>query len=208
MEKIIIVDDDPDIVKIAATRLRAAGYEVLTAGDGESGWRAIREHKPGVVVLDLMMPKMHGFAVCQELRKDSSLSQVRVVVTSAKSYPVDVAKAKELGADVYLMKPYDLEELVGTVRALLYSAQSRLWVKFWGTRGSIATPGPATMRYGGNTSCVEVRCGGQLFIFDGGLRLRPLGHERVKGGHPREFDLVYTHTQLDHCHGPAAFAPC
>src|SRR5580765_3804284 len=71
-------------------------------------------------------------------------------------------------------------------------------VRFWGVRGSIACPGPSTARYGGNTSCVEVRCGDQLFIFDGGSGLRLLGNELMKGGNPRDFDLFYTHTHLDH----------
>jgi phosphoribosyl 1,2-cyclic phosphodiesterase len=81
-------------------------------------------------------------------------------------------------------------------------------VRFWGVRGSIACPGPATVRYGGNTSCIEIRCGGQLVIFDAGSGVRLLGDMLMRGEHPREFDLFFTHTHLDHCHGLPFFAPC
>ena len=81
-------------------------------------------------------------------------------------------------------------------------------VRFWGVRGSIACPGPRTARYGGNTSCIEIRCGGKLFIFDSGSGIRDLGNLLMKGDHPRDFDLFYTHTHLDHCHGLPFFAPC
>lgn len=87
-------------------------------------------------------------------------------------------------------------------------AQSEFSVKFWGVRGSIACPGPDTVRYGGNTSCVEVRCGEHVLIFDGGSGLRPLGDSLVKSAHPVNVDLFYSHTHLDHIIGLPFFAPC
>jgi phosphoribosyl 1,2-cyclic phosphodiesterase len=80
-------------------------------------------------------------------------------------------------------------------------------VRFWGVRGTIACPGPATLRYGGNTACVEVRCGDHLTILDGGTGLRPLGLALQASGQPVDADLLYGHTHLDHILGLPFFAP-
>ena len=85
--------------------------------------------------------------------------------------------------------------------------QSDLTIRFWGVRGSIPCPGPETVRYGGNTSCVEMRCGRRLMIFDGGSGLRPLGNALVAGGRPVDLDLFYSHTHLAHIVGLPFFAP-
>jgi len=163
-----IVDDDTDIRRIVEVRWRIAGFTVLTAEDGEAGLRLIRAEKPPVVLLDLMMPMMHGFTVCQVIRSDPSLQGTFIIVASAKAYSADIKKAKELGADLYVNKPYDLEALVSTIQEALASKRGAIAVKFWGMRGSIATPGRTTLRYGGNTSCVEVRCGETAMLLDCG----------------------------------------
>ncbi|HET9716226.1 MAG TPA: MBL fold metallo-hydrolase [Pseudolabrys sp.] len=80
-------------------------------------------------------------------------------------------------------------------------------VRFWGVRGSIACPGPSTIRYGGNTPCIEVRCGGHVLIFDAGTGLRPLGIELVKDSRINEVDIFITHCHLDHVVGLPFFAP-
>lgn len=84
-------------------------------------------------------------------------------------------------------------------------SQSDFFVRFWGVRGTVACPGPATLRHGGNTSCLEVRCGGRLLIFDGGTGLRPLGHHLDASG-PVDADLYFTHTHLDHIQGVPFFS--
>jgi phosphoribosyl 1,2-cyclic phosphodiesterase len=81
-------------------------------------------------------------------------------------------------------------------------------VRFWGVRGSIPCPGPDTVRYGGNTSCVEIRCGGHLLIFDGGTGLRLAGGELMRAAEPPVIDLFYSHTHFDHICGLPFFAPC
>jgi phosphoribosyl 1,2-cyclic phosphodiesterase len=87
-------------------------------------------------------------------------------------------------------------------------AQPDCTVRFWGVRGSIACPGPDTVRYGGNTSCVEIRCGARRLIFDGGTGLRLLGNELTHSGGAAELDLFYSHTHFDHICGLPFFAPC
>ena len=93
MEKIVLVDDDADIRRVVEIRLRLAGFQVLTASDGEAGLQLIRAEKPRLALLDLMMPRKHGFAVCQEIRSDPNLRGMRIIVGSAKTYAPDVKKA-------------------------------------------------------------------------------------------------------------------
>lgn len=209
MAKVVIVDDDADIRRIAELRLRIAGFTVLTAEDGEAGLQMIRAEKPPVVLLDLMMPKMHGFAVCQAIRSDPNLQGTYIIVASAKAYSADIKKAKELGADQYLNKPYDLEALVSTIQKALASKSSAIAVKFWGTRGSIATPGRTTLRYGGNTSCVEVRCGETVILLDCGTGAREAGlalAQEFKGKN-LHVHLFFSHTHWDHIQGFPFFVP-
>jgi len=86
--------------------------------------------------------------------------------------------------------------------------QPEFSVRFWGVRGSIACPGQATARYGGNTSCVEIRCGERVLVFDGGTGLRVLGKALGAGGRAVDIDLFFSHTHLDHIEGIPFFAPC
>ncbi len=209
MKKVLVVDDDPAILTIASKRLQSEAVEVLTATNGVDGLRIAHEQRPDVVVTDLMMAKMHGYTLIQEIRNDPALGGVKILVTSAKTYAADVERTRQLGADRYLSKPYDLKEFWETVSELLEDKQASLKVRFWGTRGSIATPGHSTTKYGGNTSCTEVRCGDQLLILDAGTGIRGLGQSLLGEFQqkPIKGHIFIGHTHWDHIQGFPFFAP-
>ena len=81
--------------------------------------KVLRAERPLVILLDLMMPKVHGFAVCQQIRSDPALRDTYIIAASAKRYPVDIRKAMEMGANAYLVKPYQMEELLEKVQPVL-----------------------------------------------------------------------------------------
>lgn len=119
MAKILIVDDDPEFSLLEERAIRSLGHDVLTAADGITGLQMIRSERPDLVVLDLLMPGVHGFAVCQEIQNDPALQGVRVLVTSSKAYEADMKKARQLGAADYLVKPFAMVELLRRVNELL-----------------------------------------------------------------------------------------
>jgi len=217
--RILVIDDDADLRRLATMRLQMAGYEVLEAADGEAGLMALRAERVPVILLDLMMPKVHGYAVCQEIRSDPDLKDTYIIAASAKRYPVDIKKAMEMGANAYLIKPYEMEELLEktceaftTLETLAEEAEKNAFtflLRFWGTRGSIATPGPKTLRYGGNTSCIEVRRGQRIFMLDCGTGAREMGLaiQREFGEIPLEIDIFVSHTHWDHIQGFPFFLP-
>jgi len=209
MKKVLVVDDDPSILSIATSRLQREAVETLTADNGADGLHMVKEHRPEVVVLDLMMPKMHGYTLIQEIRNDPDLNHVKILVTSAKTYSADVERTLRLGADRYLSKPYDLQEFWDTIAELLTDKRPPFMIRFWGTRGSIPTPGLDTIRYGGNTACTEVRCGDQLLILDAGTGIRVLGLSLLREFQQRPIKghIFVGHTHWDHIQGFPFFAP-
>jgi phosphoribosyl 1,2-cyclic phosphodiesterase/CheY-like chemotaxis protein len=209
MEKIVLIDPDPEVRQVGQSALEYAGYEVHTAIDGKTGMQLIQQHKPEVVVLDLMSPGKHGYTLCQEIRSDPTLKHTRIIVCSVKAYPSDIKKAKELGADAYLIKPYRADEILNEVSSALNQSGPEVTVKFWGTRGSIPTPGPATIRYGGNTACVEVRAGNDMLMLDCGTGAREMGIalSRETKGRPLDLHVFISHTHWDHIQGFPFFVP-
>ena len=118
-KKILIADDEQNIVISIEFLLRREGFEVLVAGDGEEALAKVRAERPDLVLLDVMMPKMNGFDVCQALRADPDLSAARILMLTAKGRDTEVSKGLGLGADGYMTKPFSTKELLAEVRKLL-----------------------------------------------------------------------------------------
>lgn len=110
--RVVVADDDPDIVEILKLNLTAVGYQVLVASDGESARDLVLRAKPDLVVLDVMMPKMDGFEVLAAIRARPQTRDIPVVMLTARSGDKDVWQGWESGADYYITKPFDLEELL------------------------------------------------------------------------------------------------
>jgi DNA-binding response OmpR family regulator len=118
-KKVLIADDEQNIVISLEFLLRREGFEVFVASDGEEALLRLRAEKPDLVLLDVMMPKMNGFDVCQAIRADPDLADMRVLMLTAKGREAEVSKGLGLGADAYMTKPFSTKELVAQVRALL-----------------------------------------------------------------------------------------
>jgi phosphoribosyl 1,2-cyclic phosphodiesterase/CheY-like chemotaxis protein len=210
MTTVLVIDNDASTVELLSYVFQHEGYTVHTALDGVAGIALAFAHKPHVVVCDLLMDQMDGFQVLQTIRGHPELADTVVIVVSAKSYKPDIDRATELGADAYVVKPFSSAELLAAVKGRLEARAARqMTVRFWGTRGSIAVPGLATTTYGGNTSCVEARVGGDILIFDAGTGIRGLGLALIEefAGRPLTVHLLISHTHWDHIQGFPFFTP-
>lgn len=118
-KKVLVVDDDEEVISFVEMTLKEAGYEVYVARNGQQGLDLARSARPDLLLLDLAMPVMHGYEVCQAIRSDPSFNDMKIVVTSGKSYPVDIKNAKDAGADHYMVKPYGLDQLLDMVSRAL-----------------------------------------------------------------------------------------
>ena len=117
--RILIADDEPDIVTSLEFLMRGGDYEVRVAINGEEALRLAESFRPDVVLLDVMMPQRSGFEVCQKIRENPALRDVKIVMLTAKGRDVEKDRGLNLGANAYVTKPFSTKELMNTVRGLL-----------------------------------------------------------------------------------------
>jgi CheY-like chemotaxis protein len=122
-ERLLVVDDDPGVLYVLGFRLRAAGYDVVTAANGAAGLEAVATEHPAAIVLDLRMPKMDGFTVLSKLCESEVTRSIPVIVLSANVVERARHRALDLGARYFLEKPYDARRLIEAIRSVLASTR-------------------------------------------------------------------------------------
>lgn len=122
--KILVVEDEEDILALVHYNLVKAGYPVATATSGEEALQKALQGKPDLIVLDLMLPNIDGFEVCRRLRADAEMSEVAIVMMTAKGEEEDIVAGLELGADDYLTKPFSSQVLLARIKAVLRRKQA------------------------------------------------------------------------------------
>ncbi|MEN6437619.1 MAG: response regulator [Syntrophobacter sp.] len=132
---ILVVEDDPDILQLLTYNIRSAGYEVITATEGNSALAIVRQYLPRLVLLDLMIPGISGFDVCKELKRGSETRKIPVIMLTAKGDEVDRVVGLELGADDYVVKPFSPRELILRIAAVLRRSSPEEVDKPWVREG-------------------------------------------------------------------------
>lgn len=118
-EKILIVDDEEHILELLKFNLENVGYKVFTSNNGIDALKAVKENKPDIVLLDLMLPGIDGLDVCKEMKSNKETSNIAIIMLTAKGEELDKILGLELGADDYITKPFSVRELLARVKALI-----------------------------------------------------------------------------------------
>jgi CheY-like chemotaxis protein len=227
-KRVLIAEDVRAISLRISHALQSLGHEVEVARDGEECLTRVASFKPDLLVLDLMMPKLHGVDVLKALRSQDATKHLPVIICTAKDFSTELKHVRDLGVLDVIIKPFEPEVLVrkveeffggscafpsptapGGAAAPQYAPtldMTRPHVRLWGTRGSIPVSGPRYAQHGGNTSCMEYAFGDTRIMFDAGSGLREAGLSFLPGG-PRKIHLFITHTHWDHIQGFPFFTP-
>ncbi|MBT4500782.1 MAG: response regulator [Gemmatimonadetes bacterium] len=230
--RVLIADDVKVNALVIAAILKREGYGSEIAQDGEQCLEMARSVDPEIIILDLMMPKIHGLEVLKRLKSDEGTRHIGVIVCTAKGFETEQNQAQDLGALGFLEKPVDARALIALIDGFFSGGQAAQAIgtpgplsespddsifspairadhgsfRFWGTRGSTGVSGSRYVQHGGNTSCLSIDHDGDLIIFDAGSGIRDLGLE-IMSRPPGRIHLFITHTHWDHIQGFPFFTP-
>lgn len=228
---VIVVDDDPATGELSRDLIERAGFKVLLLEHSEDLLPSLAERRPRALVLDMMMPGLDGMELLRAIKTNPATAHIKVALVTAKAFSVERQRAYNLGADLFLGKPYDIKAFAFSISSLLKppeqssrSEQSsrpepprsgdalsglRCKVRVWGCRGFSPYLANERSRYGRQTSCVSVQTPYGIFILDAGSGIIPLGLALVKTlkASAKELWLLLSHFHLDHVMGLGGF-PC
>ena len=226
-KRLLIADPLRSTRKIIEENRDFSAFDIEFVEDGPSAIKAIENHKPDLIIVELMLPKMHGIEILKLVK--ATWPETGVIITSFYTMIQNYRASIEGHADYFLEKPFEKDQLLtlinkyfdGTLKAEPFTQNKETshegrynpvptmasnYVRFWGTRGSIPVSGSRYNRVGGNTCCLEVRHGKDLIIIDAGTGIRELGHELIKRGE-KTIHLFIGHTHWDHITGFPFFEP-
>jgi phosphoribosyl 1,2-cyclic phosphodiesterase/ActR/RegA family two-component response regulator len=218
MKTVLVIDEDSDFRDAVVFWLRRRGWRTLQAQDDQAGLEMAHQHRPEVVVFDLGLA--NGAQFCRTYRgREETARAPAVLIVTGRGGANERIHALESGADEYLAKPLNYDRLWQILSRsggdpapqapVEDAAFAGARLKFWGVRGSTPSPGAEKIFYGGNTSCVEVRCGADIIILDAGTGIRKLGLALAAEFDDRPINLkvLVTHTHWDHIQGFPFFLP-
>lgn len=194
------------MIVLQSKLLEAVGHTVEASEISVDVLNRIEAYQPDCVIVDIMMPNVDGLTLCRQIRDRASFRDVKVVVVSGKPFEHDKRRAFDLGANAFINKPIDTSTFATQIEMLV---ADRIAMDFWGVRGTLPVPGDASVRYGGNTSCISLEFpNGQFFVFDAGTGIKRLGdHLLVQGRKRITAKIFISHPHFDHINALPFFAP-
>lgn len=204
--RFFVIDDSESIAQVVTLLLQQAGHTVNYSTSPFQALKDVPAFCPDCILLDLIMPEMDGFELCNKFREIPELDAAKIIILSAKSYDFDKRRARQLGADGYMIKPINTETFVDEINKIL---NKKLTLTYWGNRGTLPVPGQDSLRYGGNTSCVTLQVDNEpLIIFDAGSGIKKLSNHLMASGAQRLTAKIFiTHPHWDHINALPFFVP-
>lgn len=204
--RFFVIDDSESIAQLVTLLLQQAGHTVSYSTSPFLALKDVPAFRPDCILLDLIMPEIDGFELCRKFREIPGLTATKIIILSAKSYDFDKRRAKQLGADGYIVKPLNTESFISEIEKIL---TKKITLTYWGNHGTLPVPGQDTLRYGGNTSCVTLQVDEEpLIIFDAGSGIKKLSdHLKASGAKRLTAKIFISHPHWDHINALPFFVP-
>ncbi|MBF0428920.1 MAG: response regulator [Magnetococcales bacterium] len=201
-----IVDDDPFSIHLYTSLLEGVGHTVHSTTDSSRAMEQILTGKVDCAIVDIMMPGLDGMSLCQKLRNEPLLHDLKIVIVSGKQFDFDRERAYTFGVDGYLVKPVQPDTFVAQLMKII---EDQIELKYWGVRGTLPVSGKKALYYGGNTSCVTLEFSrGNLIIFDAGSGIKHLSdHLMMRKKTRLEAKIFISHPHWDHINALSFFKP-